>query len=45
MYENFKYTFTVIIYYKTVAYRKHLRYSQISIKTNSHHEIYPIMVC
>jgi hypothetical protein len=25
-------TITVIIYYKTVAYRKNLRYSQISIK-------------
>jgi hypothetical protein len=32
-------TITVIICYKTVAYRKHLRYTQISIKTNSHHEL------
>ncbi len=29
-------TISVIICYKTVAYRKYLRYSQILIKTNSH---------
>jgi hypothetical protein len=33
-------TITVIICYKTVAYRKHLRYPQFSIKTNSHHELH-----